>query len=59
MYTTAYENIYQHIYMNHYIHNDSLEERACIKIILNDIQRMIDEEYELHNEFFEKVGLDD
>lgn len=59
MYATPYENIYQMIYIKHYLDNDSLEERHCIKSILNDIQSMIDDEYEKHNEYFEKVGLDD
>jgi hypothetical protein len=59
MYATAYENVYQQIYLNHYIHNDSLEERACIKLILADIQQMIDKEYEMHDNYFDKVGLDD
>lgn len=59
MYATAYENVYQMVYLKHYLENDSLEERSCIKLILKDIQEMIDEEYDLHNEFFDKVGLDD
>ena len=59
MYATAYENVYQMIYLKHYLENDSLEERACMKAILSDLQVMIDDEYEKHHEYFEKVGLDD
>ena len=40
MYATAYENVYQMVYLKHYLENDSLEERSCIKLILKDIQEM-------------------
>lgn len=59
MYATAYENVYQMIYLKHYLENDTLEGRSCIKLIMKDLQEMIDDEYEKHSNFFDKVGLDD
>jgi hypothetical protein len=59
MYATAYENVYNKIWFEHYLASDDLAERTVLKQVLADIQEMIDEEYRMHEDFFDKVGLDD